>query len=94
MSKIPTKAGVPDPFQVGDRVKAHRQDTMAKDRTLKVLDCRPMGGFSSGWGVQVHIEGRDLYLCAGLFYRVNNVITREPAREPFRPTWDPNDTRF
>ena len=87
------------PFERGDIIKAFRPDTMAKDQELTVLDCRYMRGFGSGFGVQVRIGGRDVYLCSSLFYKVNKPKpvqrpAEPPHKSPFRPTWDPNDTRF
>jgi hypothetical protein len=78
-----TVAIVHQKFTPGDRIRAWRLDTMAKDEVLSVLDCKPMNEFGSGQGVKVRIRGRSIWLCSGLFYMVN--VLTHPNDQTERP---------
>ena len=68
-------------FEPGDRIRAWRLDTMAKDQVLSVIEVRRMPEFRSGYGVKVRIGKRAVWLCSGLFYMVN-VLTHPPIKDP------------
>lgn len=59
------------PFKAGDEVTAWSKHTMGGPGIRKVMDCQPMGGFASGYGVLTVCGKKPLWLCSSLFKKCN-----------------------